>query len=106
MFWSSRRFTALRSTRKLIECTHPRSKRRGGPPRRCSCSRQLPIRLVSVILGILLLPAAAWAYRPFVSTDAAVAGPKEGGVGLRHFYLRHSPPPNKATQTHLVLNFS
>src|SRR5262245_62802740 len=105
MFWSSRRFTALRSTRKLIECTHPRSKRRGGPPRRCSCSRQLPIRFVSVVLGILLLPAAAWAYRPFVSTDAAVADPKEIEIELGYFNLEHTGRQNRITIPSLVLNY-
>src|SRR5262245_62641577 len=95
MFWSSRRFTALRSTRKLIEYTRPRSKRRGGPPRRCSCSRQLPIRFASVVLAILLLPAAAWAYRPFVSTDAAVADPTEVEVELGYFNLELNGDENR-----------
>src|SRR5262245_25475506 len=105
MFRSSRRSTALRSTRELIECTRPRSKTRVAPPRRCSCSRQLPIRFVSVVLGILLLPAAAWAYRPFVSTDAAVADPKEVEIELGYFNLEHTRHQNRITIPSLVLNY-
>src|SRR5262245_9676401 len=105
MFRSSRRFTALRSTRELIESTRPQSKRRVAPPRRCSCSRQLPIRFASVALGILLLPAAAWAYRPFVSTDAVVADPREVEIELGYFNLEHAGHQNRITIPSLVLNY-
>ncbi len=30
-----------------------------------------------LVLGLFLAPADAWGYRPFVSTDTAVADPKE-----------------------------
>src|SRR5262245_29347839 len=105
MFRSSRRFTALRLTRELIECTRPRSKRRAAPPRRCSCSRPLPIRFVSVVLGILLLPSATWAYRPFVSTDAAVADAKEVEIELGYFNLEHTGQQNRITIPSVVLNY-
>jgi hypothetical protein len=39
------------------------------------------------LLVILLFPAWAWAYRPFVSTDAAVADPKEFEIELGYFNL-------------------
>ena len=41
------------------------------------------------MLGILLFPAWAWAYRPFVSTDTAVADPKECEIELGYFNLEH-----------------
>ena len=37
---------------------------------------------VVIAAGFLLLPTCAWAYRPFVSTDAAVADPKEVEIEL------------------------
>jgi hypothetical protein len=57
------------------------------------------------LLAILLFPAWAWAYRPFVSTDAAVADPKEFEIELGYFDLQHTHHENTITTPSLVLNF-
>ena len=54
---------------------------------------------------ILLFPAWAWAYRPFVSTDAAVADPKECEIELGYFNLAHTRHENTITSPSLVLNY-
>ncbi len=54
---------------------------------------------------ILLSPAWAWAYRPFVSTDAAVAEPKECEIELGYFNLEHTRHENTITTPSLVLNY-
>jgi hypothetical protein len=57
------------------------------------------------LLVILLFPAWAWAYRPFVSTDAAVADPKEFEIELGYFNLEHTRHDNTITTPSLVLNY-
>jgi hypothetical protein len=42
-------------------------------------------RTLPIILLLFLTPALAWAYRPFVSTDAAVADSKEMEIELGYF---------------------
>jgi len=36
---------------------------------------------------VLCVPVSAWAYRPFVSTDAAVADAKDGEIELGYFCI-------------------
>jgi hypothetical protein len=57
------------------------------------------------LLVILLFPAWAWAYRPFVSTDAAVADPKEFEIELGYFNLERGRHDNTITTPSLVLNY-
>jgi hypothetical protein len=57
------------------------------------------------LLIILLFPAWAWAYRPFVSTDAAVADPKEFEIELGYFNLEHTRHENIITTPSIVLNY-
>jgi hypothetical protein len=51
------------------------------------------------------VPAAAWAYRPFVSTDAAVAEPREVEVELGYFNLDRNRRENTISTPHTVLNY-
>ena len=57
------------------------------------------------MLAILLIPASAWAYRPFVSTDAAVADPKEVEIELGYFSLERTRRENTITTSSVVLNY-
>ncbi|HEX9446001.1 MAG TPA: hypothetical protein VGA73_17910 [Candidatus Binatia bacterium] len=55
-------------------------------------------RLFLPLAAFLLLPAAAWAYRPFVSTDAAVADVKELEIEIGYFNLER----NKGNSTFII----
>jgi len=54
---------------------------------------------------VLLIPASAWAYRPFVSTDAAVADPKEVEIELGYFNLERTGRQNSIETPSMVLNY-
>ena len=54
---------------------------------------------------MLLIPASAWAYRPFVSTDAAVADPKEIEIELGYFNLERTGRQNSIATPSMVLNY-
>ena len=58
-----------------------------------------------MVAGFLLLPTCAWAYRPFVSTDAAVANPKEVEIELGYFNLERTRRENTFRTPSLVLNY-
>jgi hypothetical protein len=62
-----------------------------------------PVLLIS--LAPLLLPARAWAYRPFVSTDAAVADPQEMEIELGYFTLERTGSRNTFIVPKTVLNY-
>lgn len=51
------------------------------------------------------MPTSAWAYRPFVSTDAAVADPKEVEIELGYFNLDRNHHENTISIPHAVLNY-
>ena len=51
------------------------------------------------------MPASAWAYRPFVSTDAAVADPKEVEIELGYFNLERTGRQNTIATPSMVLNY-
>jgi len=51
------------------------------------------------------MPASAWAYRPFISTDAAVAEPKEVELELGYFNLDRTDHQNTISTPHVVLNY-
>jgi hypothetical protein len=55
---------------------------------------------------VLLLPASrAWGYRPFVSTDAAVAEPQEMEVELGYFNLERTNRENTFIVPKVILNY-
>jgi hypothetical protein len=51
------------------------------------------------------MPTSAWAYRPFVSTDAAVADPKEVEIELGYFNLERTRRDNTIMTPSAVLNY-
>ena len=53
----------------------------------------------------MLIPAPAWAYRPFVSTDAAVADVREVEIELGYFNLERTRRENTITTPAVVLNY-
>jgi hypothetical protein len=55
-------------------------------------------------LGCLLGAVDGWAYRPFFSTDAAVADPQEEEIELGYFTLEHAQGQQTFTLPSLVLN--
>ncbi|MCI0528723.1 MAG: hypothetical protein L0Y56_14895 [Nitrospira sp.] len=58
-----------------------------------------------LLIFVLLLPSSAWGYRPFVSTDAAVADPKEIEIELGYFNLERTEEENTFVTPQLVLNY-
>jgi len=56
-------------------------------------------------LGCLLGAVDGWAYRPFFSTDAAVADPQEEEIELGYFTLEHAQGQQTFTLPSLVLNY-
>ena len=56
-------------------------------------------------LGCLLGAVDGWAYRPFVSTDAAVADPQAAEIELGYFTLEHARGEQTFTLPSLVLNY-
>jgi hypothetical protein len=53
----------------------------------------------------LLMPPSCWAYRPFISTDAAVADPQEAEVELGYFTLERDKGENSFIIPRVVLNY-
>ncbi len=53
----------------------------------------------------MLIPASAWAYRPFVSTDAAVANPREVEIELGYFNFERTHGENTIATPRIVLNY-
>ncbi len=84
--------------------TEARISPRDNVPRRPRVS-QRPLSRISVALVLFLSPSAAWAYRPFVSTDAAVADPHEVEIELGYFNLERTNDENTFTIPSLVLNY-
>ncbi len=60
---------------------------------------------ILVALGLVGFPAPAGAYRPFVSTDAAVADPKEVEIELGYFNLERTAGRNTFIVPKAVLNY-
>jgi len=58
-----------------------------------------------VLCAVLLVPASAGAYRPFVSTDAAVADPNEVEIELGYFNLERTGGENTIATPGVVLNY-
>jgi len=65
-----------------------------------------PRALTACLLLVgLLMPPSCWAYRPFVSTDAAVADPQEVEIELGYFTLERDRGENSFIIPHVVLNY-
>ncbi len=56
-------------------------------------------------LGCLVGAVNGWAYRPFVSTDAAVADPQEAEIELGYFTLEQAQGQQTSMLPSLVLNY-
>ncbi len=74
------------------------------------CSRSTGIPLWAVAAGCFLLcwlivPSSSWAYRPFISTDAAVADPQEVEIELGYFTLEREKGENSFVIPRVVLNY-
>jgi len=57
------------------------------------------------VAALLLAPGQSWAYRPFVSTDAAVAEPKEVEIELGYFTLEREKDENAFVIPRVVINY-
>jgi len=69
---------------------------------------RIPVRSVAVgcvLLFCFTVPASSWAYRPFISTDAAVADPKEVEIELGYFTLEREKDENAFIIPRVVLNY-
>jgi len=58
-----------------------------------------------ILLAGIISPGRCWAYRPFISTDAAVADPKEVEIELGYFTLEREKDENAFVIPRLVLNY-
>src|SRR5438093_4004424 len=65
----------------------------------------LTFRTFSIVSLLLFFPPVAWGYRPFVSTDAAVADPKEVEIELGYFNLERTRRQNTIATPSMVLNY-
>ncbi|MBI2884232.1 MAG: hypothetical protein HYY11_10085 [Candidatus Methylomirabilis oxyfera] len=61
--------------------------------------------IMPLIAGLLLSASTAWGYRPFVSTDAAVAEPEEMEIELGYFNLERSRGKTTFIVPKVVLNY-
>src|SRR5262245_10995401 len=101
------------------EDSQPRGRPPDPPPLRASGTRKGPARIEDVrvrgrdqvitillaLLAVLLVPTSALAYRPFVSTDAAVADSREFEIELGYFDLERTGRDNTITTPSVVLNY-
>ena len=58
-----------------------------------------------LLLVWLFAPTASWAYRPFISTDAAVADPKEVEIEFGYFTLEREKGENSFIIPRVVINY-
>ena len=65
----------------------------------------LTFRTFSIVSLLLFSPPVAWGYRPFVSTDAAVADVKEMEIELGYFNLEREKGRNTFIVPKVVLNY-
>jgi len=61
--------------------------------------------VVFILIAGINLPGRCWAYRPFISTDAAVADPKEVEIELGYFTLEREKDENAFIIPRVVLNY-
>ncbi len=72
---------------------------------RLRAARSRVVVLLAVCLPLLLTPRSAWAYRPFVSTDAAVADPREMEIEVGYFQFARTREDDVFTTPKVVLNY-
>lgn len=66
----------------------------------------LPFRVAACVLLVVLgAPTPAWAYRPFVSTDAAVADPNEVEIEVGAFTIERDRGENAFVIPRAVVNY-
>jgi len=67
----------------------------------------IPIKSWCLLLvsSLVLFDSSAWGYRPFVSTDAAVADPKEMEIEIGYFNLEHARGQDTFIVPKVVLNY-
>lgn len=70
---------------------------------RCECPAA--VRRLWFASALFLTPCCAWAYRPFVSTDADVTDPKELEIELGYFNWERAEGENTFITPQLVLNY-
>src|SRR5881392_1159994 len=63
------------------------------------------LTLAAFLSTLLLMPWTAWAYRPFISTDAAVADQRDLEIELGYFALEQAKGGNTFRVPSLVLNY-
>jgi hypothetical protein len=63
------------------------------------------LTLAAFVSTLLLMPWTAWAYRPFISTDAAVADQRDLEIELGYFTLEQSKGENTFRIPSLTLNY-
>src|SRR5262249_36018190 len=61
--------------------------------------------VICFMIAEIISPALSWAYRPFVSTDAAVADPNEVEIELGYFTLEREKDENTFVIPRVVLNY-
>jgi hypothetical protein len=76
-----------------------------GMRRMCCAAAHARALTACLLLVGLLMPASCWAYRPFISTDAAVAGPQEVEAELGYFTLERDKGENSFIIPRVVLNY-
>ena len=62
-------------------------------------------RSLAIVLLLFSSESAAWGYRPFIATDAAVADPKEMEIELGYFNLERDRGKNTFIIPKVVLNY-
>src|SRR5499426_894896 len=118
IFAWSRRFTVWPSTRGPTGSMRRPNRKAVGWRRRCLCSKPSgwrerlgaggEVQRCIVLVGLLFAvgtAAPAAAYRPFISTDAAVADPKAVEIELGYFNVEHTRGENMFTTPSVVLNY-
>jgi hypothetical protein len=89
----------------MMRCRHARGPRDGKADIRVTTMLLWSLRNLFGVVLLLVMPANGWAYRPFVSTDAAVADPQEVEIELGYFTIEHDTGENTFTIPSLVLNY-
>ena len=73
-------------------------------PRRCLMWKVCGIG-APILVALLLVPSLVWSYRPFVSTDAAVAAPREVEIELGSVTLERTRRETTFSVPSLVVNY-
>jgi hypothetical protein len=81
------------------------SERRDGPMYRQLRRAPHACAVACILMAGIISPGRCWAYRPFISTDAAVADPKEVEIELGYFTLERDKDENAFVIPRLVFNY-